>query len=64
MQSSEQLPRATRLAAPGVAHLCLVRRARVVLNGTSFVADRYADLGHCVGLKPPAFECLDGEFVE
>ena len=24
-RSSEQLPRATRLAAPGVAHLCLVR---------------------------------------
>ena len=31
---------------------------------TLFVADRYAELGNCAGFKPPAFECLDGEFVE
>jgi len=31
---------------------------------TSFVADRYPNLGNGAGFKPPAFECLDGEFVE
>ena len=31
---------------------------------TSFVADRYPNLGNGAGFKPPAFECLDSEFVE
>ena len=31
---------------------------------SSFVADRYADLGNCSWFEAPAFECLDGEFVE
>ena len=30
---------------------------------TSFVADRYPNLGNGAGFKPPAFECLDGDFV-
>ena len=40
-------------------------RIRLILNSlTSFVADRDPQLGNGAGLKPPAFECLDGEFVE
>ena len=31
---------------------------------TSFVGDRYPNLGKSAGLKPPAFECLGSEFVE
>ena len=31
---------------------------------TSFVGDRYPNLGNGAGFKPPAFECLDGQFVE
>ena len=31
---------------------------------TSFVADRYPNLGNGAGPKPPAFECLDCDFVE
>src|SRR3954447_16462029 len=39
-------------------------RVRLILKLTSFVTDGYPNLGNSAGLKPPAFECLDGEFVQ
>jgi hypothetical protein len=37
---------------------------RMLSYPTSFVTNRYTNLGNGAGFKSPAFECLDGEFVE